>query len=65
MKALRLKAVLLSEDGGDTWLVIRQFYCADLQTNQIVPGLELPGMRLKTISKPENLNGQNPNAKVS
>jgi hypothetical protein len=56
MKLLRLKATLLSEDDGNSWLVVRQFYCCDLQTNQIIPGIELAGMKLKTLSKPENLN---------
>jgi hypothetical protein len=52
MKPLKLKCMLLSED-GETWLVIRQFYAADLQTNRILEGVELSGMKLKTISKPE------------
>ncbi|HUU38932.1 MAG TPA: hypothetical protein VMW46_12115 [Candidatus Desulfaltia sp.] len=51
MKPLKLKCMLLSED-GETWIVIRQFYAVDLQSNTILDGLELAGMKLKTISKP-------------
>jgi len=57
MKPLKLKCILLSED-GETWLVIRQFYAADLQTNTILDGLELAGMKLRTIVKPGALDGK-------
>jgi hypothetical protein len=56
MKPLKLKCMLLTED-GETWLVIRQFYAADLQSNAILDGVELAGMKLKTISKPGKTDG--------
>lgn len=56
MKPLKLKCLLLSED-GENWIVIRQFYAVDLQSNSILDGLELAGMKLKTISKPGEPDG--------
>ena len=35
-KALKLKAVLLSTDGGQTWVVTRQYYLTDLETNLLL-----------------------------
>lgn len=35
-KALKLKAVLLSTDSGQTWVVSRQYYLTDLETNLLL-----------------------------
>jgi hypothetical protein len=35
-KALKLKAVLLSHDGGRSWIVGRQYYLTDLATNLLL-----------------------------
>ena len=34
--SLKLKAVLLSHDGGQTWTVGRQYYLTDLSTNRLL-----------------------------
>ena len=54
MKALKLKCVLLSED-GENWLVIRQFYASDLATNEFLDE-QFQGMKLKIIDKLEEKN---------
>ncbi len=33
---LKLKAVLLSRDGGRSWAVVRQYYLTDLETNRLL-----------------------------
>ena len=48
-KPLKLKCVLLTED-GQNWLVIRQFYVTDLATNNLLDE-QFGGMRLKRIDK--------------
>jgi|GEM_PF-1258243 len=35
-RALKLKAVLLSHDGGQSWIVGRQYYLTDLDTNLLL-----------------------------
>jgi len=35
-RALKLKAVLLSHDGGRSWTVGRQYYLTDLETNLLL-----------------------------
>jgi hypothetical protein len=35
-KALKLKAVLLSHDGGQSWIIGRQYYLTDLDTNLLL-----------------------------
>jgi hypothetical protein len=35
-KALKLKAVLLSHDGGQSWIVGRQYYLTDLDKNLLL-----------------------------
>ena len=45
---IKLKAVLLSDDGGKTWIISRQYYLTDLRTNRFLETL-LQGIRLKTI----------------
>jgi len=34
--SLKLKAILLSHDGGRSWIVSRQYYLTDLDTNLIL-----------------------------
>jgi hypothetical protein len=52
-KFLRLKALMISEDGGTTWVIVRQFYLTDDQ-NTFLDTL-LQGKRLK-MTNGENLN---------
>lgn len=33
-RPLKLKAVMLSDDGGKTWLLVRQHYLVDVKTDQ-------------------------------
>jgi hypothetical protein len=54
-KFLRLKALLVSEDSGETWLVTRQFYMTDAQNRFLDE--QIQGTRLKSI-KGEQDNGQ-------
>jgi hypothetical protein len=51
MKPLKLKCLLLSED-GQNWLVIRQFYATDLITNEFLDE-QFQGMKLKKIDRME------------
>ena len=34
--SLKLKAILLSHDGGRSWMVGRQYYLTDLESNQLL-----------------------------
>ena len=54
MKAIKLKATLLTED-GETWLVIRQHYASDLKTNGLLDD-SFQGLKLKTIHEEETKN---------
>jgi hypothetical protein len=54
MKPLKLKCLLLSED-GENWLVIRQFYATDLITNEFLDE-QFQGMKLKKIDRMEETN---------
>jgi len=54
MRPLKLKCVLLTED-GENWLCIRQFYATDLITNAFVEQ-EFQGMHLKTIDEKDEKN---------
>ena len=44
----KLKAVLLTQDGGRTWLVVRQYYLTDLATTEFLDE-SVQGFKLKTI----------------
>jgi hypothetical protein len=46
-KFLRLKSLMVSDDGGETWLVIRQHYLTD-ENNRFLDTL-LQGKRFKLI----------------
>jgi hypothetical protein len=52
-KALKLKAVLLSHDGGRSWIVGRQYYLTDLATNLLLDE-SMQGLFL--TQKQENTN---------
>jgi len=51
--SLKLKAVLLSHDGGQSWTVGRQYYLTDLETNLLLDE-SMQGIFL--IQKQENTN---------
>jgi hypothetical protein len=61
MKPLKLKCMLLSEDGA-TWIVIRQYYASDLVTEQFLDE-KFTGMKLIRIDKGDE-NGQKPDPSV-
>ena len=46
IKAAKLKAVFLTEDGGETWICIRQHYLTSLIDNTFLDTI-LQGMKLK------------------
>jgi len=52
-KTLKLKAVLLSHDGGRSWIVGRQYYLTDLATNLLLDE-SMQGLFL--TQKQENTN---------
>ena len=52
-KALKLKAMLLSHDGGRSWIVGRQYYLTDLATNLLLDE-SMQGLFL--TQKQENTN---------
>jgi len=54
---LKLKAIMLSNDGGRTWSVIRQYYLVDLRTGQFLDE-ELLGTRLATMKGDEDHDKQ-------
>ena len=56
-KALKLKAVLLSHDGGQSWIVGRQYYLTDLDTNQLL-NESMQGIYLKQNQENTNDNDQ-------
>lgn len=54
-KFLRCKALLLSEDAGKTWLVVRQFYLTDARNRFLDE--QIQGTRLKSING-DQFNGK-------
>lgn len=46
----RLKAILLSNDGGKTWIISRQYYLVDLKTDKFAD-IQLQGEVLESPSK--------------
>ena len=54
-RVLKLKAVLLSHDGGQSWVVGRQYYLTDLETNLLLDE-SLQGLFL--TQNQENTNGK-------
>jgi len=57
-KALKLKAVLLSHDGGQSWIIGRQYYLTDLDTNLLLDE-SMQGIFL--TQKQENTNDNRTN----
>ena len=49
-KSMKLKVLLLSQDGGKTWLCVRQYYLTDLQTGDFLSG-STQGQIFKTMEK--------------
>jgi hypothetical protein len=52
---LKLKALLVSEDAGRTWLLVRQFYITDMVTNRYLDDL-LQGRRFGLLNGDSNVN---------
>ena len=52
---LKLKALLVSEDGGRTWLLVRQFYITDMVTNRYLDDL-LQGRRFGLLNGDSNVD---------
>ena len=46
VNSAKLKAVFLTEDGGETWVCIRQYYLTSLTDNTFLSTI-LQGMKLK------------------
>lgn len=54
---LRLKSLMVSDDGGETWLVVRQHYLTD-ENNRFLDTM-LQGKRFKLIKENSNDPGTN------
>lgn len=54
---LKLKSIMVSEDGGKTWLLVRQYYLTDVTTNNFLDDL-LQGKRFGILNGESNDNGQ-------
>jgi hypothetical protein len=46
----RLKATLISHDGGRTWIITRQYYLVDLAADQFL-NIELQGQALVFLKR--------------
>lgn len=53
--ALKLKAIMISDDGGRTWLLVRQYYLTDVTTNRFLDDL-LQGKRFGILNGDSNGN---------
>ena len=60
---LKLKAVFISDDGGKTWLCVRQHYLTDVTTNRFLDDL-LQGKRFGIINTGDS-NGNDSRDKTS
>jgi hypothetical protein len=49
---LRLKASLISSDGGKTWILLRQYYLCDISTDSLMD-VRLDGLELATVRRTE------------
>jgi len=47
---MKFKALLLTRDGGKTWLCVKQYYLSDATTGRLLDEI-LQGMRLITIEE--------------
>ena len=52
---LKLKAIFISEDGGKTWMLVRQYYLTDVTTNRFLDEL-LQGKRFGILNGESNGN---------
>jgi hypothetical protein len=50
---LKLKAVFISDDGGKTWLCVRQHYLTDVTTNRFLDDL-MQGKRFGILNGDSN-----------
>jgi hypothetical protein len=55
---LKLKAILLSDDGGKTWLLVRQYYLTDVTTNRFLDDL-LQGKRFGILNNGDSNANRN------
>ena len=60
---LKLKAVLISDDGGKTWLCVRQYYLTDVTANRFLNEL-MQGKRF-AITKEETHGNDSRNDRAS
>jgi hypothetical protein len=49
---LRLKASLISNDGGKTWVVSRQYYVCDIASDSLLD-VHLTGLEMATVRRTE------------
>lgn len=52
---LKLKALLVSDDGGQTWLLVRQYYMTDMVTNRFLDDL-MQGRRFGLLNGDSNID---------
>jgi hypothetical protein len=52
-KSAKFKALLITEDGGETWLCVRQYYLTDLVSGNFMD-LSMQGLRFKTIKEKQH-----------
>lgn len=52
-QTLKLKAILISIDGGRTWLISRQFFLLDVKLDKYLDQ-EIDGTRLATIEEDQH-----------
>ena len=46
---LNFKGLFITEDGGETFLCIRQFFVSDLETGEMLNGKHFQGKKFKLI----------------
>jgi hypothetical protein len=49
IEKLNFKGLFISEDGGETFLCIRQFFVSDLETGEMLNGKHFQGKKFKMI----------------
>ena len=62
-KSLKLKALLLSQDGGETWLLLRQYYLTDLNSGQFLDIL-MQGTKFQKMTEEHNATNTRPELSI-
>jgi hypothetical protein len=57
---MRLKAELITNDFGKTWLVTRQWYIADIENSEIIEDLNYQGREFKLESEDDSKGPSKP-----